>query len=420
MNCSGDEVWLVSPYGPTPSESWRPYRFAILGRELAARGHQVVWWTSNYSHHFKRFRSASWHDEAVNSHFRVRFVPALAYAGNISLRRVASELAFSLNFYRRARLGDRPACIVATDPSQFVGFAAARLARRLSCPLVLDVMDLWPELFAIAVPRVLRPLARVFFAPLSAMRTSNLRAADCVTTLCETYLEHLLKLDPSLRSTPRLVAFNGIDVAEFRARLKTARPSCLPPGEGRTWAVYAGSLGPNYDIGTLIAAAQILAAAQSSAGLVIAGSGPLASAVARAADQRPNHLVFLGALPPGQLEAVYSGCQIGICAYGRGSNVAMPDKIYDYMAAGLPVLNSLSGELARLLEKRAFGLPYQAGDAKSLAAAIEHLAAHPALLIAMQERAHSTASDFDQKTHYSRLTDFVEAAFSSTRDSVAV
>ena len=90
--------------------------------------------------------------------------------------------------------------------------------------------------------------------------------------------------------------------------------------------------------------------------LWIAGDGPLRMDVtAFIQANHPAQLVYLGKLKPQELAQFYTSCDIGICAYAPGSNVAMPDKAYDYMAAGLPIVNSLRGELENFLRERQMG-----------------------------------------------------------------
>ncbi len=58
---------------------------------------------------------------------------------------------------------------------------------------------------------------------------------------------------------------------------------------------------------------------------------------------------------------LYQICDLGMCLYGANSPVAMPMKIFDYLAAGLPVINSVDGFLERLFGTRNLGMQYRAG-----------------------------------------------------------
>ena len=76
-------VWLINPYGPLPGEGWRDYRFTYAARALAARGHDVTWWTAAFDHHTKRFRESS-----SRGSFSIALVPTPAYHRNVGLGRL--------------------------------------------------------------------------------------------------------------------------------------------------------------------------------------------------------------------------------------------------------------------------------------------------------------------------------------------
>lgn len=408
-------IWLFNPYGPIPGEGWRAYRFTMLGKALAERGHDVTWWTANFSHHFKMFRSEGWEDRPVSKLFRIRFVPTTSYDKNMSFGRLAFEVLYSRSVFRRALESEPPDCIVGVDPPQIVGYMCVRLARRLGVPLVLDVFDQWPELFVLAFPRLLRPLAPAMLSPFYGLRKHNLRRAAAVTALCDTYMASAKAAAPGLDASQTLTVFNGIDVAAFRAALPDAREREALARErgkkpGEVWVVYAGTLGNNYDVPTVLrAAARLQECGDDGIRIWIAGEGPLRSSVTEFIRARGViNLKYIGKLSHEDLIRFYSICDIGLSPYVPESNVAMPDKAYDYMAAGLPIVNSLRGELEQLLRDRQIGIQYNAGDPESLAGALESLAADEGLRNHMARNSHDAAMDFDQNVQYGRYVDFIE------------
>lgn len=359
-------VWLINPYGPLPGEGWRDYRFTYAARALAARGHEVTWWAASFDHHTKRFRANDWRDG-----FSINLIPTPAYTSNISLRRLWFERVFAKQMFDRGRAQPRPDVIIAADPPQFCGAAGRRLAELHDARFVIDCLDLWPELFVSAAPSALRPLVQAAVQPLHAIRKKNVRAAALVIAVAERYRQALIADGARNAITIPI----GVDVAAFRiARI---------PHEKLT-LVYAGSLGEHYDLDTVFEAVRGM-----DVEVVIAGRGPAEARLRRIA---PPNVRFLGAVPPGELPRIYAAADVGLAPYAPGSTVAMPLKVFDYLAAGLPVVTSLEGDFP--------ATRYTAGNAASLREAI--------LLCG----AGNSAGDpfvFDTRVLYERYADAIEA-----------
>lgn len=415
-------IWLFNPYGPIPGEGWRDYRFTMLGKTLAERGHHALWWTANFSHNFKHFRSETWKDLPITCGFQIRLVPTTRYSSNVGLGRVRFESIYAWRTYRRALGLAPPGCIVATDPSQIVGYMAVRLAKRSRVPLILDVFDLWPELFELAFPRNLRPLAPLVFSPLYWLRRHNYARADGLTSLCNTYLEVARKGASRSSVVPSLTTFNGIDLAAFRALLPDDREmarlrSQMGKEPGDVWAIYTGSLGNNYDIEALLQAGLQLGARATKIKIWILGEGPLRPYVTEFIKaHRLENVAFLGTiLEPRELIKLYRACDIALCPYTAESNVGMPNKAYDYMAAGLPMVNSLRGELESFLRERHIGIQYTAGDPDSLAGALLSLAADRELRELMARNSYDAAALFDSHIQYKNYVDLIERVTSDAQ-----
>jgi glycosyltransferase involved in cell wall biosynthesis len=416
------KIWLINPYGQIPGEGWRDYRFTMLGKALANDGYQVLWWTANFSHTFKKFRSHGWKDITVVPQFDIRLVPTTRYVKNIGLGRVLFESTFSWNTFGCAAKVGPPDCIVATDPSQIVGHMALQLSRRFRVPLILDVFDLWPELFVLALPRWLRPFAPKLFSPLRWLRRYNLGHADALTSLCNTYLDVAIKEAAKYCNPPAMTIYNGIDVAAFRPVKPLSRESMimasrLDKKNNDICVIYTGSLGNNYDIATLLRAGLTLEQRNSQIKIWIVGEGPLRPYITEFIEtHRLRNVVYLGKhLGTDELIAIYQLSDIALCPYAPESNVAMPNKAYDYMAAGLPIVSSLRGELESFLRKHGVGIQYTAADPQSLITALESLANDWERRRAMAKRSFDAAMEFDEHVQYSRYVGFIENALTQYR-----
>lgn len=391
-------VWIVNPYGTLPSEGWREYRSAMLARALAARGCTVRWWISDVEHRSKQRRATGLVDPLLPSEVVVEIVPARAYRRNISLGRVLYERSFGDGFARATRDLPAPDLIVLADPSLFFAGPIVRYARRAGIPFVLDVLDLWPELFAILLPASLRGLGAWLFAPLYRRRDRLVQQAAAVVTVTADYMAEVTRRVAPAKGE---VVYLGVDRATLR-----------PPGPdyraGATLQlIYAGTLGEAYDMFTILGAIERLVQAGQPVRFTIAGDGPWQAQVRTLAKQYPQHIAFLGQVPADSLAEHYAAAHVGLASYAPGSTVSMPVKLFDYMAAGLATIGSMEGEAGALLRAGA-GASYRAGSVDALVAAIDRYIADPAALAKARTFSLQKAADFDQNTQHARFAKLVE------------
>jgi len=205
---------------------------------------------------------------------------------------------------------------------------------------------------------------------------------------------------------------DGENVLETRpqAQLRSGKP------KDEVWVIYAGTLGEHYDIQTILEAGEILKTRGSKVKIRVAGDGPLRGEMLKQIESRKlDNVIYLGVLGSDALWDQYRVSDLAICPYSGESTVAMPVKVYDYFAAGLPVVNSLAGELEKLIRDHGAGLQYQGGNAQSLSDAIEAMACRSAQLKEMSQNSHDLAARFDKSTQYQKLSEFVELVVSRFR-----
>jgi glycosyltransferase involved in cell wall biosynthesis len=406
-------IWLINPYGPLPDEGWREYYFTTMGKTLAQMGHKVTWWTSNFSHHFKRYRATKWSHIDVCDGFRIVLVPATSYSSHVGIMRYVSEVCFAVCLLGRSGSEEVPNLIIGGDSPQPASCLSLMLARRFRARLFLTSMDQWPELFEMVFPAMLRGLAPRLLSPLYMIRRAIRRRADAIVSLSVFYLQRALAEAQNGKPIGAITVYNGIDVLAFRRSLLRLHGTKVPgltveKPESEIWAVFAGTLGNNYDIGCIVQAAVLLREKCKSLKVMIAGAGPCLELIRSGISQYGLvNLIYLGVLSQDDLLSLYGQADIALCAYGRGSNVGMPDKLYDYMAAGLPVINSLSGEVKELIENRDIGQQYTPGDPVSLANAMIQLAEDQELRQRQARSSYQAALSYDREVQFGKLANLI-------------
>lgn len=386
-------IWLINPYGPVPGEGWRDYRFTLVARALAARGHDVTWFTAAFAHQSKEQRERGWERREIAPRFAIELVPTPRYRRNISPGRLWFEYIFARRVRARGKTLPAPDVIVAADPPQFCGAAGRALARHHCAVLVIDCLDLWPELFVAAAPRALRWLVDAAVLPLRVLRRRNVRAASLAIAVADTY-RLVIERDGARRSITIPI---GVDVDAL------ASPAVTRADDDALSLIYAGNLGEQYDLDTLLEAVDGMPHVK----LTIAGRGPAEERLRKRAATMSN-VTFAGVVDAAELPRLYAAADVGVAPYSAGSTVALPLKLFDYIAAGLPVITSLRGEAWQLLESIGDGIGYTPGNAASLRDAIRALE-YPPRRCRMAMAARAAAERFDTKALYEHYADEIEA-----------
>lgn len=399
----GATVWIVNPYGTLPSEGWREYRSAMLARALVRRGYRVRWWISDIEHRSKQRRSRNIVDPLLPSNVTIQVVPTRAYRRNISLGRVRYEQSFGAGFANASPLLAPPDLIVLADPSLFFAKPVIAYAEHVGVPFILDVIDLWPELFGLLLPSPVRCLEKRLFRPLYHRRDRLVAAAAAVVAVTRDYL-----VAATTRQTPRrsLTVYLGVDPTAFPV------PSRSPSAGEWLEVVYAGTLGDAYDMPTVMKAIEQIARHGDAIRFTIAGDGPWREQIRTLAAEYPDHVRFLGSIPAVELVAYYAAAHIGLASYAAGSTVSMPVKFYDYLAAGLATVGAMGGEAAELLQEGA-GIAYRAGDADDLVAKLRHYFAQPTLLDQARKAGLDRAAIFNQERQHDRFAALVDDVLAS-------
>ena len=87
-----------------------------------------------------------------------------------------------------------------------------------------------------------------------------------------------------------------------------------------------------------------------------------------------------------------------------------PNKFFDYLAAGIPVLVNYPGWVAKLVHENACGFAVPPKDAKAFADALERAADNRAALAAMRPASATLALTFDRTALADQFVDWLEAA----------
>ena len=309
-----------------------------------------------------------------------------SYRGN-GMRRAANIVTFASILWGRSRaLADRfrPDIVIASSTHPLDIYGARAIARRAKARLVFEVHDLWPltpiELGGVS-PR------NPFIVAMSRAERYACRHADAVVSIPPAADEYLVTR--GLQRSRFVHIPNGISIDEFD---REAEPFTGAHAEliadlraANTFILgYTGSIGMANALDDLVSAMALLRDRNVAA--LLWGDGPDRAELEqriRAAGLTNVHL--LGRIPKAAVRSALEACDAAFLGWKNLSIYRFgvsPNKLYDYMAAGLPIVHATSapGDPVAIC---GCGVSVPAEDPAVLAEALARLAKQPAAELAL-------------------------------------
>lgn len=357
-------VWVISPFSsPYGSESSDRYRY--ICQALQKGGANVVQFISSFDHALKCRRRAE------RTAWRVVQVYEPGYRRNVSLKRLYSHGIFDLfigaYFLREAVRSGVPSAILIAVPHNGAACVASLFGKLMRSVRIVDIHDTWPE--SILGVHEVRGAARLVFWLWKALADLALLLPDHVFAESKQYAQRGGSIRQRWGRTPARCIYLGGDPAYYRGvKAIDALPS--PLDSASFLLAYVGTLGANYDLDSVMEAFRIFSSECKGAGLMMLGAGEREAELREWAFARGLKIWFSGRIPHVVLLGYLKCANIGLNAFRAGGNVAYSYKCNDYLLSGVPVINSLKGETAEILEEFEIGFNYNAGDVDSLVQAM--------------------------------------------------
>lgn len=298
----------------------------------------------------------------------------------------------------------RPDVIVASSPALPAATAAALVARLRKVPFVFEARDLWSDsakaMGLITNPRVLGVARR--------MERFCYRSAGHVIALTEGIRDGIVAegVNPGKVS----LITNGIDL-DVIGDAEPA-PAAAPVPDGAVVAMYVGAHGTYSSLETVLAAAELLRDRDDVRVVLVGGGDRKAGLVDDARRRGLANVAFVDPVPKREVPRWLARAQICLLPYQALEffGGALPNKAFDYLAAGRPLLVAApEGELTRLVRDVDAGVCVPPEDPEAMAAAIRALADDPARRDSMGRRGRDTAHRrFDRRALAARFVRIVE------------
>lgn len=381
-------------------------RLSELGEKLIDLGWEVEALTAlpNYPTG-KIFKEYSFWRTRTETIGRIRTARVPLYPAKRGfVRRLISYFSFAASASLNGkRLLPRPDVMLVESPPLFIGYAARFLAWRWKCPYVFNVSDLYPET-AVRMGMLKEGTALRMAEHLEKTLYEH---AVGITGQSDEIVEGIRKHVPD---KPIAVITNGVDLSRFgKDKADDFSRDLLGPEPGPIF-VYAGLMGLAQGLEQLIDLASSLPD-HVPGRLVLVGEGPARETLRARLKANPNSRVrILDPLPYNRIPALLAASDVAIISLGMSIPGAVPSKIYEAMASGLPILLLAEGEPARRVEAAACGIIVKPGNLEEAIEAYCKLATDKELRQRLGTSGRETAiALYDRRMIAGRLNDFIRS-----------
>jgi colanic acid biosynthesis glycosyl transferase WcaI len=404
-------VVLITHYFP-PEIGAPQARLFELARRAAAAGHRVTVVTGlpNYPTGVipPEYRDRSRHEEMMDG---VRVIRTWVYAtpNRGFLRRILNHLSFALSSLTALRRVGPTDVIFVESPPLLTGLAALVYTRVKRAPFVFNVSDIWPQ-SAVELGALRNPIA----IKLAEMLELHLyRRAARVSVVTPGMVERL-----AARGVPRgklVLLTNGVDTDVFHPSPPNTELARALGLDERKVFLYAGTHGMAQGLETLLEAARLTSDPQIV--YVLVGEGADKESLMRKAEGMTN-VRFLPNQPRSVMPDLLNLAYATIIPLKRLDlfKSALPSKMFESMATSKPIVASLWGEAAELIEAAGCGLVVPPEDAVALRDAVEKLASDPQLARELGGKGRQyVAAHFDRRVLATRFIDLLSETASEHR-----
>ncbi|MFN0124191.1 MAG: glycosyltransferase family 4 protein [Blastocatellia bacterium] len=292
-------------------------------------------------------------------------------------RRVLNFLSFFVSsFLLGAVMTKKPDVVVGTSPQFFCAVSGYLLSALKRTPFVFEVRDIWPlsaiELGALKNPLIIRALETI--------EMFLYRRAALIVIVAESTRPYLIA--KGIAPEKIVLIPNGIDARYLESAAK-ADPAGIREELGlrdKFIVSYIGTHGMSHALDTVLKAAELLKD-ETRACFLFVGEGAEKDRLRQMAGaMKLENVIFLAEQPREKLTAFYRASDVSLVPLRRLDvfKKVLPSKMFELMGTGAPIICSVEGEAAALLQRAGAGVCIEPENADALATAIRDMMDDPA------------------------------------------
>lgn len=365
-------VWIIHPYATTPAVSFGG-RHYYLAEELAKRGYNVYVIAGTANHQTRtipKFK-ALFTLEKIGG-FSFIWVKMPEYANAHSKQRAINWFLFPWRIQKLSQfIPDKPDVVLCSSPHPIAFLGAERIAKKFKAKLVFEVRDIWPlTLIELGGYSPKHPFIRF----MQWVEERAYKKSDRVISNLKNSVEHMVR--HGLQREKFAWVPNGFSMDEVNQNVPLNETVANSLPKNKFIVGYAGAIGVANTLDTFVEAAEKLKS-YSDIAFVMVGQGSEKEALQNLVSNRKlDNVIFIEPIPKVEIQSMLSRfdvCFIGLTKDPLFKFGVSPNKLFDYLYSGKPILYAIeSGEYTPVKDADA-GVQVEPQNPQALADAVLQL-----------------------------------------------
>ena len=360
------KIWIfqTGEFLPIDGEkNLRAMRAINLSKYFLKRGHSVTLLSSNFSHQMKSHRGKKFEVKELTSNFKIALLQSPGYSSNISFKRVLDHIILGINTFKyliNTKPNDYPDFVFIGYPPIETSFFFSIWLKFQKIPFCIDVKDQWPHIFLLKTKGLSRKILKLILLPYFLASKFSLNQATFLTAITpkflnwsESFSKNYSKKNQPLYLVPGI---NKVSETKLEECLFWWQNKIGINIKKKNKIIFAGNINNAYDFKDLISAISSPNLSKCDFELLICGEGELLNDLKFELDKKSN-VFFPGWVNHSKLLALKTLSIATLAPYRNTFDFQMsiPNKIFDSLYFGLPIITSLEGELEKLIKEYKVG-----------------------------------------------------------------
>ncbi|MDX8553628.1 glycosyltransferase family 4 protein [Tenacibaculum sp. 1B UA] len=359
-------IWIINEYAGS-IENGMTYRHYYLAKELINKGYNTTIITGSYSHFLKKYpkldKREKYKEERING-VNYLWVKVMKYNESFDKKRILKWFQFVYKlFFVSKYISNKPSYIICSPTAPFSILSSLFLARKHKAKLIFEVRDIWPlTLIELGGYKKQHP----FIVFMSYFEKLALKKADILVSNLQNYSSHIKNL--GLNRKVHWVS-NGVDLTEMDKHKPLSNELLNKIPKNKFIVGYTGKLGVSNALDDFIEAARLLKNNENII-FVLVGKGQEKEKLQEA---NLRNVLFIDFIKKNQIQSMLSLfdiCYIGYRKEKLYEYGVSPNKIFDYMLSGKPIIFGVESGGLNIIEKANCGKVILPENAKAIVKAI--------------------------------------------------